>query len=265
MNVDDRLLMSYVDDLLSAKARAKVERMIAQSDEVAGRVAALRASCVPYEEAFGSFASIPVPETLSRRIDDLVESHTTNVCLQNARNRNGWSWLAVAFFAGVMSSGVGFEMFQSPPAMRSATPGWVQAVVDYQTLYTRDTVVNVKDDHAATTRLVRAIQREDGLAVRVPDLSGDHLAFKRIQRLSYHNARLVQMVYMPDAGQPVALCVVADARADEAPRVQKVGDMNTVTWRHARLSYALVAKGDAVNLREVAAKIVDGSAGAMYG
>jgi anti-sigma factor RsiW len=270
MNVDDRLLMAYVDNLLSTKRCAKVERLIARSDEVAARVTALRASHVPYQEAFESFCAIPVPQSLSRNVEALIQAHNESWRTPHARKRGGMAWLAVAFFTGVMSSGAAFEMLSNPAPMQSAStstsaPAWVQAVVGYQTLYARDTLASVKDDHAATIRLVSAIQHEDGMAVRVPDLSDDSLTFKRIQRLSYRNARLVQMVYLPAHGQPVALCVVADAKPDQAPYAQRVGDMNTVTWRHAQLSYVLAAKGSAAELQQLATKIASGKARTIYG
>jgi anti-sigma factor RsiW len=272
MNVDDRLLMSYVDNLLSTKRCAKVEQLIARFDEVAARVTALRASQVPYQEAFESFCSIPVPESLSRTVEALVESHQEAWRTPYGRKRGGMAWLAVAFFTGVMSSGAAFEMLSSPTSTStsiqsasSSAPAWVQAVVNYQTLYARDTLANVKDDHAATIKLVSAIQHEDGMAVRVPDLSDDSLTFKRVQRLSYRNARLVQIVYLPAHGQPVALCVMAEAKQDQAPSAQRVGDMNTVTWRHANLAYVLAAKGSSEELQQLAAKIASGKARTIYG
>lgn len=265
MNVDDRLLMSYVDDCLSAKHRTRVERLLAQSDAVAARVDALRASRLPYQAAFESFASMPVPESLMHSIDALVDSHAASPQVSYGRKRGGMAWLAVAFFVGVMSTGAGFEMLSRAPSAHSSAPEWVQAVVSYQTLYGRDTLASVKEDQAATTQLVSAIQHEDGMPVRVPDLSAERLTFKRIQRLDYHQARLVQMVYLPDRGGPVALCVVADAQPDQAPRAQQVGDMNTVTWRRGKLAYVLAAKGSAIDLQQLATKIADGKARPIYG
>jgi anti-sigma factor RsiW len=272
MNVDDRLLMSYVDNLLSTKHCAKVERLIARSEEVAARVAALRASDVPYQAAFESFCPIPLPERLARNVETLIESHNEGWRTPCGRKRGGMGWLAVAFFTGVMSSGAAFEMWSgatstsaSIQSSSSSAPAWVQAVVGYQTLYARDTLANVKDDHAATIKLVSAIQREDGMAVRVPDLNDDSLTFKRVQRLSYRNSRLVQIVYLPAHGQPVALCVMAESKPDQAPSAQRVGDMNTVTWRHANLAYVLAAKGSSEELQQLAAKIASGKTRTMYG
>lgn len=274
MNVDDRLLMSYVDNLLSTKHRAKVERLIARSEDVAARVTALRASDMPYQAAFESFCSMPVPESLTRSVESLIESHNEGWRTPYGRKRGGMAWLAVAFFIGVMSSGAAFEMLSGPASTSASTsmqsasssaPAWVQAVVGYQTLYARDTLASVKDDHAATIKLVSAIQHEDGMAVRVPDLSDESLTFKRVQRLSYRNSRLVQIVYLPAHGQPVALCVMAESKPDQAPSARRVGDMNTVTWRHANLAYVLAAKGSSEELQQLAAKIASGKTRTMYG
>jgi hypothetical protein len=43
------------------------------------------------------------------------------------------------------------------------------------------------------------------------------LTFKRVQRPRFHDKPLVQIVYLPEKGNPVALCVLKEAKADAAP------------------------------------------------
>jgi hypothetical protein len=42
------------------------------------------------------------------------------------------------------------------------------------------------------------------------------LTFKRVQRPRFHDKPLVQIVYLPEKGKPVALCVLKEAKADAA-------------------------------------------------
>ena len=72
MNVDDTLLMAYVDGELSPEQRAEVEAAISHSDELAARAAALQASVLPYRAAYDRQSVPPVPESLTRRIEELV-------------------------------------------------------------------------------------------------------------------------------------------------------------------------------------------------
>ncbi len=49
--------------------------------------------------------------------------------------------------------------------VKSAQPlPWIQAVVGYQDMYTRDTLANVSDDPKLTAETVTQIHRDDALA-----------------------------------------------------------------------------------------------------
>jgi hypothetical protein len=109
------------------------------------------------------------------------------------------------------------------------------------------------------------VQHADRLDVAVPDLRSAGLAFKRVQRLSFNDQPVVQMVYLPENGSPVALCVTHDGRPDEAPRSQRVSGMNTVVWRHNQVGYVLLAKDSQVDLVELGRHIASGAATNLYG
>ncbi|MFM0381258.1 zf-HC2 domain-containing protein [Paraburkholderia strydomiana] len=177
-----------------------------------------------------------------------------------SRLRTAAPWLAVAFVAGAFCCGVvlrfapgaaqgGFAQSTAQVAgqngMHDGAQGgaspWVMAAVSYQRLYTRDTVALDSSNMAAAAHVVDNIRHDDGLPIRVPDLRSAGLTFKRIQRLRYNNKPLVQIVYLPEKGLPVALCVMKDEKADSALAQQQVDSMDVVTWRRDKLSYALIA------------------------
>jgi anti-sigma factor RsiW len=100
--------------------------------------------------------------------------------------------------------------------------------------------------------------------VRVPDLSAQGLTFKRIQRLRFHDKPLVQIVYLPKTGGPVALCVVKDAKPDQSLAQQKIDDMDVVTWRQSELSYALIGTAGQVDLDKLGKLIAKRDVDAMF-
>ena len=127
---------------------------------------------------------------------------------------------------------------------------WVAAAVGYQKLYTRDTVAYTQQDPEAAAKAVRDIRSDDRLALRVPDLTSAGLTFKSVQRLRFNNKPLVQIVYLPQNGPPIALCVMKEVKPDAAVADQKVASMTVVTWRQAELGQLVavpaVASVDAV-------------------
>jgi hypothetical protein len=48
------------------------------------------------------------------------------------------------------------------------------------------------------------------------------------------------MVYLPERGVPVTLCVIKDSRPDESIAQKKVDGMTAVSWRQNELAYALI-------------------------
>ena len=141
-----------------------------------------------------------------------------------SRLRIAPAWLAVAFVAGAfacgfvlrLGSGVGpaSTAGASVASVGTGVSPWVAAAASYQQLYSRDTLANVEADPALVAKTTAQIRDDDGLAVRIPDLSAYGLTFKRVQRLRFNDKPLVQIVYLPERGAPVALCVMKEAKPD---------------------------------------------------
>jgi hypothetical protein len=86
-------------------------------------------------------------------------------------------------------------------------------------------------------------------------LSAAGLTFKRVQRLRFNNKPLVQIVYLPKEGAPIALCVMKEVKPDAAVADQKVASMTVVTWRQAELGYALIGQPQGVDLTALGKQI----------
>jgi hypothetical protein len=106
-----------------------------------------------------------------------------------------------------------------------------------------------------SSKTVEDIRRDDGLALRIPDLRSAGLTFKTVQRLHFNNKPLAQIVYLPEKGPPIALCVMKDVKPDQAVAAQVVDTMHVVTWRQAELSYALIGKTEGVDLDALGKRI----------
>jgi anti-sigma factor RsiW len=264
MNVDDTLLLAYVDGELSQDLKTEVELTVAQSSELAERLAAMRASVLPYAAAYERQALPPVPQALSQRVAELA-SVSANSRLPLPR-KSLWPPLAAAFVAGVVCCAVLLRFSLGPMATVTASTvsPWIKAVAEYQDLYSRETLADVVEDHSLTQKVIGDLHRTSGMSVRVPDLRDSGLTFKRVQRLSYHDRAVAQIVYLPDRGTPVALCVTQEAGIDEPPRAEQVGDMKAVAWRHDGLGYVLLGKDPHLNLSALARHIAEGDVTALY-
>jgi len=285
MNLDPVLLMAYVDGQLSTEEMHRVDAELARSPEAVAYIADLMASKLPScQQAFSQQRLPAVPASLSASIEALARAHATPkipmVAAANDRTATAFAptaakpirsrlrvapaWLGAAFAAGIACSVVGMSWLgpsgssaklASNRAASSAAP-WVEAAADYQQLYSRETLVQVRADAEASAATVAAIRRDDRLAIQVPDLTADGLEFKRVQRLRFHGRPLVQIVYLPKQGAPIALCVMAESnKADNPVAGQEIAGMDVVTWRNKELGYALIGSAPGVDLTVLAKRI----------
>ena len=266
MSIEDTLLMAYVDGELSAEGRREVEAAVARSPELAERLSAMRASALPYGAAFERQVLPPVPPQLARRISELATASAAAPL--RAKAASVWPRMAAAFVAGALCCLVALELRPNAGPLLSATAPvapWIQAVADYQQLYSRETLASVTEDPQLTREIVGNLHSADALAIQIPDLRSAGLAFKRVQRLNFHGQPVVQIVYLPEqGGGPVALCVTRDREPDASPQARQVGEMQTVAWRRGNLGYVLLGRGSQIDLSRLGHRIASGEAAPLY-
>jgi len=140
----------------------------------------------------------------------------------------------------------------------------VRQAASYQQLYSRDTMSYVTPDPEGVGKTINDIRHLDGVALRVPDLSSAGLTFKRVQRLRFNNKALIQLVYLPQRGDPVALCVMKEPMPDQSVAQLEVSGMNVVVWRQSELGYALIGSPEGVDMNAVARLVADRSSGQLF-
>jgi len=299
MKSDDILLMAYVDGELPPHQREEVERELRTFPDVAERVALLQASRLPYRDAFAAQTLPPVPPSLSAKIEEMARAakaktvqpvaspdiSTNDPVVPRApgtpssspirsRLRVAPAWLGVAFLAGAFACGLVLRLGPgvgpasnagaSQASVGTGVSPWVMAAASYQQLYSRETLAYVAPDANLSIKTVKEIRQDDGLALRIPDLSAAGLTFKRVQRLQFNNKPLVQIVYLPEKGAPVALCVMKELKPDAAVEDQRVASMTVVTWRQAELGYALIGQPEGVDLSALGKQISAGGTAQLF-
>jgi anti-sigma factor RsiW len=254
MSVEDTDLLAYVDGRISPEGRARVEAAVANSPAVARRLAAMRASALPYAEAFERQALPPMPAHLAEHLSGLLRvSATAPTTALRGRPRVWWGAAAAAVVTFVVCGGA-LKVWME----KSAASPWVEAVASYQELYARETLSSITADQALTQKVL-SDSRAAGVTVSIPDLRSTGLEFKRVQRLSFRGQPVIQIVYLPRAGDPVALCITRESSVPGAPRFQQIGPMRAAVWHDGALGYVLIAKNTPVDLMDLGRRISNGA------
>ncbi|MBJ9664304.1 anti-sigma factor [Burkholderia gladioli] len=290
MKPDDIQLLAYVDGKLPLPERAAIDQAMRASPALAGQVALLRASALPYRDAFATQALPPMPAGLAHKLEQLAREHAAAPAFTappgandpaiaghgagatppRSRLRVAPAWLAVAFVAGAFLCGgilqfaPGAVGLDAPFGAGSAPRTWIAAAAGYQQLYSRDTLASVNADPAATASTLDEIRRVDGFDMTIPDLRAAGLTFKRVQRLRFEGRPLVQIVYLPEHGAPIALCVMKEAKPDQAIASRSIAQMDVVNWRQSTLAYALIGQPGDADLALIAQRISAPGAAPLY-
>ncbi|MFM0501510.1 anti-sigma factor family protein [Paraburkholderia caffeinilytica] len=236
MKPDDIQLLAYVDGELPPHERDEIDQALRASPDLEQQVALLRASQLPYREAFARQKLPPMPDRLAKNIDAMARE-AEQKRQQTKSSANG----------------------------RGVPRPWIVAAAAYQRLYSRDTFDYVDADPDLSKKTLQAIRGEDGIALTIPDLRSTGLTFKRVQRLCFGDQAMVQIVYLPERSPPVALCVMREAGPDQAIAQQRVDGMNVLTWQQSELGYALIGKPGDDDLSAIAERIAGHRGDTLFG
>lgn len=243
--LDETTLLAYVDGQLAPDEIQRVEAAL-QTDAAAREIVRrLRATPDNLRSVFDRALDRPLPPTLAEAI---LRHPTGRRVLPRIR-------LTHAIAAGVLLFGMGLGAGTwLDGARRTATvEPWVAAVANYQALYGRATVTATDVNGVALHELARRLSAGFGRVVTIPDLRAHGLAFTRGQLLEFGGQPLVQLVYLPAQGNPIALCQLKTAQTDLAPTAGIANGMRYVQWRTNGVAYLLIGDTSASEMEKLAA------------
>ena len=239
-------LRAYVDGELGPQRRGEVEAALAANAELAARAQTLFASQLPFQSAFAEVPVQPVPKALQARVAELVSvasaSHEIGLAgaggpvLSGKPRGSRWMWLAW-LLAGLVVGG--FAALRTGQGAAPAAEPWVLNVGSYHSMYARETVLD--DDGAGLAQasaLKQRLRQQLGLELKVPDLSAQGLRFVRAQQLQFGGKLVLQLVYLPKEGLPVALCLTPAQAQPE--RLVELNGLRAVTWQNQGWAYVLI-------------------------
>ena len=255
MSPDLDTLRAYADGELSPQSRAEVEAAIARDPALRETAETMTASCLPYEAAFTHRPTPSTPARLTTRVEELVRVAEASREMQLVTaGGSGWGPGSphYGFLWGCLTAIVLFAIYGGVMRLRQPTESiepWVQKVSSYQSMYTRDTVVDDGTGPSQALVLKRRLQERSGMSLNVPDLTGEGLRFVRAQLLQFDGRPVLQLVYLPATGGPVALCLTQAATQTE--HALTLEGLQVVTWESEGWAYALLGSQPLSKLREI--------------
>jgi len=161
-----------------------------------------------------------------------------------------WSnpaWKQVAMAASVLAVfGLGFITSKLLPSENPPPAGWVQAVAEYQMLYSGQTLVLLEKTDDQRSREVAEIGRKMDIILARNDLEIEGLTYKRGQLLTFKNKPLVQFAYLDGSNIPIAFCIIKRGAKPDQPLKSKkmIAGQNAVVWATGNYGYVVIGKSE---------------------
>lgn len=249
--LDETILLGYVDGQLAPEEVEAVERALKSDPQAQAMVDKMRATPGQVRTAFDASLSRP------------LAPHLTNTVLHAPVGKHKPTRITIQYAAVIMAAvflvGMGIGLFAgyetSKRAVAIEQSDWVQAVIDYQVLYGRQTLSRPSPSVDKVRDLQRYLSDVLALPISIPDLSDAGLMFKRGQILVFNEAPIAQLAYLPDKGKPVAYCITPSKTVAGGMQVGQSKGLHYVRWNDGRLAHVLVGGSTKDELQEMALRI----------
>ena len=236
-------LLAYADGQLNPDEIDEIEALLKHDLSARTFLEKMQLSDLPYSSAFEPLLDLsdiepslpihPVPadQTLAQRYLSRISQPVQ---------------LAAALLIG-LSLSIAYQQFTAVDRSN-----WMVQVAEYQQLYVRDTL----QTEPLTQPQILALQKRLSLALdaelKIPDLSRYQLKFIRGQILQVNDQPLIQLVYLPQKGGPIALCVTPKQFAVSEPTADTARGLAMIHWNSLKNSFVLMGDHPSQDLMRMA-------------
>ena len=251
--ISDAWLVAYIDGALNAEDRSVIARALEHNPGLRERLDMLQAGGRPFDSAFDLLLEAAPGDRLQAMYADILRSGGAqpsapdNVVPLRAvpkrtrspvANMVAAAAIALALFGGGIATGLRFAGTPASPEL-AVQRGWTEAVAEYVSLFSDDTLAGMPSDPASWQRLSSALglplTREKAAAI-------PSLQFRGTQVLEFDGRPIGQLAFQTDSGKYVAICIIPTARAPESFSRERKQGLNIVHW--ITNGYAYMVIGD---------------------
>jgi len=247
-NADDGVLTAYLDGELPTAERAGLEARMMTEPALKARLDALARGGRPFGSAYAALlAAAPEQRLQATLATAIAERHSS-------AGRGGWRRAVAAIAAAVVIfvAGGAAGYLTLPRLFPPAQPGWRQVVAEYQGLTTAETLATTPADPAALAQELNAAGGKLSLELTADKLALPDAQLKRAEILEFRGKPLVQLAYLANGSQPLALCIIANGQPDKAADFETREGFNIVFWTDNGRGYMLIGKSPRATLEAYA-------------
>ncbi len=266
----DEQLVAYLSGEADRQLRARIDRQLADDQELQARIASLDELPAALTAAATDLLDLAPVQRMSRRLADTAHPRRAGQSDSEpagARRRGIWPGLRRPAAAGLLAACllvavtlgalIGRGLFpRTVEVVPTGPPRWITAAVDHTNLYTQQTLTAIAADPAKKAAMIdlagRHLSRD--LTAITSDLP--RFRFERAEILRFDDKPLAQLLYLHDSGIPFAFYILDTGEYVEAailePRQGQIEELAATRWRGSRYEYFTVGRLTRAQMDEVA-------------
>jgi anti-sigma factor RsiW len=259
-------LVAFLDGELAAGRAEWLASWLARDGELRQRLTLLEPGRGTLHEAFAGLLAEAPEAKLEAMLLRLPGYRADTIIMRERRSvRAIRSWPRIALLAaGIVLFFAGAAVDRFAARLREAVrievasdseDEWREAVAEYMSLYTPETLSGIPDDATPKERELAAVGAKLGIGLRLAEVSLPGLALKRAQLLQYDGNSLGQVAYLDPRDGVVALCIYTDSHKDSTPSTEQRAGLNIVHWASHGRAFMLVGHKPMPELRELASAL----------
>lgn len=265
-DIDDELLVAYLDGELDEPAFARVEAALDADTELRARLVVLGEATTLARRAFDEVLHEPVPARLLAAAlgapAPAVGAGETATVVALARRQPGLRqrlaasvnrrpWMSLAMAASILGLVIGTPIGylfggngQQPGAeqVAAASPGWLDTLAGYHNLF----ISSADGAENAVFDVPAGSEKRLPVDIRVPDLKPYDFVFRGARRIVSDGKPAYQFFYSPSDHHKPALTVfvTSTSRPELTPTFERRDGVNLIYWRHLGHGYAIAGEAD---------------------
>ncbi len=234
--LDDEVLVAYIDGQLEDDVARQVEAALLENPIAQAKIRKLKDTSSILKQPFDQLLNTPLSPDFANTIMSKKVVTMPDKRLQIALAS---AFVTVLFFLGI-GTGYIYNNYQQQTIQKSQADSWIQAVVDYQILYGRQTLENPAPALQEVNQTRQRLGEILGNDLLIPDLMGEGLLFKRGQVLEFRGNPVIQLAYLPEQGKPVAYCITKINTNNQALVQGSSKGLSYLHWQKDGYGYILV-------------------------
>jgi len=245
----DEVLVAYLDNRLSEKQRAQFDARLAADDVLAGRLAQIARSNLPFHDAFGSMLQGAPVGRLQAALDAIPDAPV-------ARSRGFSRRALLAASVSFMAVGLLAGRYSALLSGESSKDNWRDRVADYMSLYTAQTLADVNDSAEQQQIQLARVHKTMGIRLSPAALEVQGAELKNARILHYDDYDIAQITYLDARYGPMALCISPLEQSNDAEiQNEQRHSMNIAWWKSRSYQYVLIGRNPTAQLEASARQL----------